>query len=505
MLEILRRGQRWWTAAVVVIVGGVFAVFIGLGGPLQSGGGGTVVQVGPYHIGISEYERVRAQRDQQLQEALGEAYDARRLRDTVDAGAARILVERAILALEARDLGLTVTKQAVEREVLSLPFLRGPDGRFDKQAFDDWVSYEFGSEKAFQDQQRRSALAAKLLRVLQTQASVSEGEARDAVRRRLEGLRIAYVALDPARIPDDFERDEAAVEALLAQREDAARKLYAERADRYSAPERTRARHILLRVGSDAPEEERAEVEARGRAVLARLEAGEDFAVLAEELSDDPGSAAAGGDLGYFSRGQMVAEFDEVAFELEVGTHSDLVRTSYGIHIIQVEDRKAAEEKTFEEVEADLAFELLGQEEGSRRARATADRLAEAVRGGSSLEAAARAEELTLERTGVLRRRPDGFIPGLGPAQELLAVAFSMETAESSDRVFELSDKLAMVQVLEKIEPAPEEIEAQVEAERERLQSQKLDRYVQTWVNERRNRLFLDGELILNLDLVGRG
>jgi peptidyl-prolyl cis-trans isomerase D len=502
MLDIFRRGQRWWTAAVVVFVGGVFAVFIGLGGPLRGGGGNTVVQVGPYHLGISEYERIRTQRDRELQEAMGDAYDARRVRDTLDAAATQALIERAILALEAQDLGLSVTKQEVEREILGLPGFRDASGHFDKDAFDRWVSYEFGSERAFLDQQRRSALAVKLVRVLQTQASVSPGEARASLRSRLEGVRIAYVALDPSRIPDDFPRDEAAIAALLAEREDAVRRLYEERSERYDVPERTRARHILFRVEK---KEDEAAVEERARAALARLEAGEDFAALAEELSEDPGSAAAGGDLGYFARGQMVPEFDKVAFSLEPGTHSDLVRTSYGFHIIEVEDRKPAELKTFDEVKEDLAYELLGQEEGSRQARATAERLAEAVRGGSSLEAAARAEDLTLERTGVLRRRPDGFVPGLGPAQDLMAVAFTLDAGQSSDRVFELADKLAMVQVLERVEPDEAEIQAQLEDEQTRLGREKLNRYLQAWIDARRDRLIEDGELVVNQQLLKRG
>mgnify|MGYP001173859426 CR=1 FL=1 len=75
-----------------------------------------------------------------------------------------------------------------------------------------------------------------------------------------------------------------------------------------------------------------------------------------------------------------------------------------------------------------------------------------AVRGGQSLEEAARAEGLTLERTGVLQRRPDGYVPGLGPAQDLMAVAFTLQPGESSDQVFDLASKLALVQVLERTE-----------------------------------------------------
>lgn len=505
MLDILRRGQRWWTALVIVFVGGVFVVFIGLGGPLQGASGGAIVAVGPYQMGLVEFERVRAQREGEFQEALGDSFDARKMSDAINAAATRVLIERGILGLEAERLGLTVTKGEVEREILSLAGFRDQAGRFDKKAFDGWVQYEFGSERAFVEQRRRATLAGKMLRVIRAQATVSEGEAREAVIRRLEGVRLAYVALDPAQIPDDFERDEAAIEAFLAENEAAARQLYQERGDRYDTPERTRARHILLRVPSGASEAKQAEVEERARAVIARLEAGEDFAALAEELSEDPGSKTGGGDLGYFARGQMVPEFDEAAFSLEPGAHSDLIRTDYGFHIILVEDRKPAELKVFEDVKAELAYELLGQQEASQRVDALARKLAEAVAGGSSLEDAARAEKLTLERTGLLRRRPDGFIPGLGTAQDLQAVAFSLEAGQSSDRIFELPDKVALIQVLERSEPEEPEIEAQLDSERERLRNQKLGSYLETWIAQRRSQLLDRGQLVVNLDALGRG
>ena len=79
--------------------------------------------------------------------------------------------------------------------------------------------------------------------------------------------------------------------------------------------------------------------------------------------------------------------------------------------------------------------------------RTLADELAAAVKGGESLEDAARARELTLERSGWLRRRPDGFVPGLGASPDLMATAFTLEPGQSSSRVFEVGDKLALVQL----------------------------------------------------------
>ena len=108
--------------------------------------------------------------------------------------------------------------------------------------------------------------------------------------------------------------------------------------DAYNTPEQVRASHILVRTEDEA------------LAALARLEAGEDFAAVAIEVSEDPGSAAAGGDLGWFGRGQMVGEFEDAAFGLEVGEMSGIVGSDYGYHIILLTDHRDANEPTYEEV-----------------------------------------------------------------------------------------------------------------------------------------------------------
>jgi peptidyl-prolyl cis-trans isomerase D len=504
MLEIIRRGRRWVTAIFVVLVGGVFAVFIGLGQPLTRSSADSVVAVGPYRIGIAEFERTRSQREEQFRDALGDQFDARALRDSLDAMTARILVDRSILALEAERLGLTVAKQEVEREILASPLFWGPEGRFDKEAFDNWVSWEFGSERAFREQQRRSALAGKLLRLIQTQAVVSDGEVRQALARQLEGVRVALAVLDTGKAPDDLEVSPEDVAAFLAEREADARKLYEERADVYDVPEQLRARHILIKVAQEASESEWAAAEAKALAALGRYRDGEDFAALAQELSEDPGSKAAGGDLGLFRRGQMVAAFETAAFALEPGEVSEPVRTVYGYHLILAEERREAEQRSFEQVRDELARELLAKAAARERAWATAESLASAVREGTPLEDAARNAELTLERSGWLRRRPDGFVPGLGAAPDLMALAFTLEPGESSPRVFEVGERLALVQVLEREAPSPEEIESQLEAERERLANQLVEKLTTSWVARRRAELLEAGELAVNLDLLGR-
>ena len=100
--------------------------------------------------------------------------------------------------------------------------------------------------------------------------------------------------------------------------------------------EQIHARHILISAASDASEEESAAALSKAISITQRLRAGEDFAVLAAQYSDDAGSGQQGGDLGFFSRGQLVSEFEEAAFSLPIGQISDPVKSQFGYHIIEV-------------------------------------------------------------------------------------------------------------------------------------------------------------------------
>ena len=101
-----------------------------------------------------------------------------------------------------------------------------------------------------------------------------------------------------------------------------------------------RARHILLRLPTDATPAQRDSVRAVAESLRQRAAAGEDFAALASRFSQDPGSAAQGGDLGYFGRGRMVPPFEEAAFQLQPGQVSQVVESPFGLHVIRVEDRR---------------------------------------------------------------------------------------------------------------------------------------------------------------------
>jgi parvulin-like peptidyl-prolyl isomerase len=125
--------------------------------------------------------------------------------------------------------------------------------------------------------------------------------------------------------------------------------------------ERVRARHILIKVDPHATKEQREAALNKIKDVQKQLKNGAEFAELAKKYSDDPGSKERGGDLGYFSHGDMVDAFEKAAFALDVGQTSDIVTTDYGYHIIRVEEKKAASKFSFDDVKDDLKEYLFQQ------------------------------------------------------------------------------------------------------------------------------------------------
>lgn len=173
-----------------------------------------------------------------------------------------------------------------------------------------------------------------------------------------EDSTLSHIDLDELAM-QQFEQEmivalrDSVVQADTVVTEEELRELY----DTQAPGARVRARHILLQYPLESSQAQRDSVRGEAEAVLARLQAGEAFEAVATEVSQDPGSAAQGGDLGFFGRGAMVAPFEEAAFGLEPGELSDVVESPFGLHIIRTEEK---ETPTFEEIREQFRTQLQG-------------------------------------------------------------------------------------------------------------------------------------------------
>lgn len=170
-----------------------------------------------------------------------------------------------------------------------------------------------------------------------------------------------------------------------------------------------RARHILLRVAPDAAPAQRDSALALARDLRARAAAGENFARLAQEYSQDPGSARDGGDLGFFGRGQMVAPFEQAAFALGVGEVSDVVETPFGYHVIRVEERKLAD---FSQVKDTFRAQTVQQ-----RIMAAQEAYVERITGSLGIEVQEGAAEVARD----LAARPEMQLGGRAASRALVS------------------------------------------------------------------------------------
>ena len=204
-------------------------------------------------------------------------------------------------------------------------------------------------------------------------------------------------------------------------------RFYNQNIEQYSTPEQVRARHILLKTeGKDE-----AAVRAAAERVLAEVRApGADFAALATKYSEDEASKARGGDLDFFSRGRMVPEFEQVAFALEPGAISDLVKTPFGFHVIQVTEKRAAATRPLDEVRDQITEQNRG--EGAQTgASAPAAGLAAKKKTTAARGGGAPANSLTVQESAPFTR--DEPVPGLAPSPEVSAAAFELQPGQASE------------------------------------------------------------------------
>src|SRR6185436_3888331 len=238
----------------------------------------------------------------------------------------------------------------------------------------------------FEDRFRRSIMVERLRTALTDWMAVSDAELDREYRKRNEKVKLQVVAFTADRFRDKVTLNDADIAAyfdahkaeyrvgeqrtvkfLLLDRDQARLKVvvpptdiqryYNDNIQQFQTPEQIRASHILLKTeGKDE-----AAVKTRAEALLAQVKGGADFAALAKKESEDEGSKATGGDLGFFGRGRMVPEFETAVFAMMPGQTSDLVRSQFGFHIIRMVEKKAGATRPIDEVRPQIQEQLAQQ------------------------------------------------------------------------------------------------------------------------------------------------
>jgi peptidyl-prolyl cis-trans isomerase D len=354
-------------------------------------GENAVARIAGKPVSAQELEAAQRERIAQLRQMFGDNFDAK-LFDTPEARAATLdalLSERA-LALEATAEHVVVTEERLREVIASVPAFQR-DGKFDYERYKTLLAAQALSERAFEQRVRDDLVRQTLLQAVADSALLPNVVLERLIRISEEQRAVRELRFRPEDFADrvkvsdeaiaayyeanrrEFETPESVkaeyvvltlddVAARIAAPEAELKAYYEQNKAAYGQPEERRASHILITAGEGGSASDKAGARRKAEELLARLRQNPgDFAKLAREFSKDPGSAAKGGDLGFFGRNMMVKPFEDAAFKLRPGEISDIVETDFGFHIIRVDEVKPATYKPFEAVRADIEREYRRQ------------------------------------------------------------------------------------------------------------------------------------------------
>jgi peptidyl-prolyl cis-trans isomerase D len=458
MLAKMRRHMNWlkWSLGIVCLAFVIFYIPDFLQGKgADAASSDTIATVQGREITAGEFRKTYQAQLQAYRSAYGNNMSEQLLKQLgVEQQILQGMVdERAALA-EANRLNISASDEEVRQRILSYPAFQENGAFIGEQRYRQLLRMQQPPMQPsdFEESIRNQLTVDKLRASLTDWMSIPDAALDQEYRRRNDKIKLAVVSFTA----DAFRKDAAASDAEIAayfaahsadfripeKRKiryllidvDALRgkvvvpaadveRAYNSNIDQYSTPEQVRASHILFKTeGKDD-----AAVKAKAEEVLKQARSGADFAELAKKYSEDESSAKNGGDLDYFSKGRMVPEFDQVAFTLQPGQISDLVKTQFGYHIIKVVDKKAASTKTLADVRQQITDQL-AYERAQAEAADLAQKLQKEISKPSDLDVVAKTQGLSVQESGFFAR--DEPILGLGPSPEASGKAFDMNTGE---------------------------------------------------------------------------
>ena len=463
MLDRMRRHKNWlkWSLALVVLA------FILLYIPdfLRSSANGAgltdaVASVDGNEITVNEFRRAYQRQLQQYRQAYGANMDERLLKQLgIDQRIVQQLIEEEASLAQAKKLGLGATDEEVRHRILAIPAFQENGQFIGYDRYRQMLAMQEPPvrESEFEEQVRRSITVEKLQAAVTNWITVSDTDAESEFKKRNEKVKVSVVSFpldkfregvqasdeevsrwfeekkNDYRIPEKRKVRYATVDVQgLRERSQVTpqdvQRYYEDNEQQYKQPEQVRASHILLKTeGKDD-----AAVKKQAEDLAKKAKAGADFAELAKKFSQDDSNASKGGDLDFFGRGAMVPEFDQVAFALQPGQVSDVVKTSFGYHVIKLTEKRTASQRPLAEVQPQIEDQIKWQ-----RAQDQAQRIADDVAGllkkPADFDTVAKPRGLIVGESPLFSK--DEPIAGVGMAPAVSERAFEMKEGDVSDAI----------------------------------------------------------------------
>jgi len=457
MFETIRSHRRWLMIFLSLLVFPSFVATGIYGYNRFMSNEEAVARIGGEAISPQQFEAAHRERLDQIRQAVGENFDPA----VFDSPAAReaslnaLLGERA-LRKEAVDAHVTITENHLRQVIAAIPAFQ-EEGKFSYERYKTLLGAQGMNEAVFESRVREDLARQTLLDGVARSAIVPAGltdhlaalvqETRTVRERRFRPEDfVAQVTVGDDSIKAYYETNRAQFETkesidaqvVALTLDDVARRVsvppaelqsyYEQNKASFAEPEQRRVSHILLTVGEGGSAKDKDSARKLAQELLAKVKARpDDFAKLAQQYSKDPGSAAKGGDLGFFGRGMMVKPFEDAAFGLKPGEISDIVETEFGLHLIRVSEVKGGEVPPFEKVR-DKIESTFRQQEAQKKFAEAAEQFTNIVYEQSdSLQPAADKLGLKLQtvanvtRDGVPRETPGAALLPTAAVQALFA------------------------------------------------------------------------------------
>jgi len=460
MLDRMRRHKGWlkWSLALVVLTFVVFYIPDFLSTSTGAAPGQVLADVDGEPITVGTFQRRYAAQMNAYRQAYGGQMNDQLLRQLgIDRQILQQLVDEEAMVAEARRQGITVSDVEIRERILNMPAFQ-ENGRFiGEQRYRQVLQFNTPpfTTTEFEDNLRRALMIEKLRTSIAGWIHVTDAEVADEYRRRNEKVKLdvvpvtadafrSQVTVSDADLTAHFDTNKESyrigekrrikyalvdvdkVRASIAVPEADVEAFYGQNQSQYTTPAQVRASHILLKTeGKD----ENA-VRAQAEEVLKRAKApGADFEALAKQYSEDDSNKDRGGDLDYFGRGRMVPEFEAAAFAMKIGEVSDLVKTSFGFHIIKVVDSQPEVVRQLADVREEIVDQLRWQK-AQQEAESIAKAVASAAKTPADLERLAGERGLERAETGLFLS--DQPIDQLGVQPELASTVFGLKEGEIS-------------------------------------------------------------------------
>lgn len=463
MFDYVRKHTKIMQLTLFILIFPAFAL-VGLDGYSRfNEKGEPVATVDGQSIRQPEWDEAHKQEVERLRQSMPNLDP--KLLDSPEAKYATLerLVRERVMAAAAVKQHLSTSDQRLARDLQENPniaALRKPDGSLDVERYKQLVGAQGLSPEGFenrvrQDLSMRQVLAGVNATGLSSTALADQTLAAYFERREVQIQRFSSAEFVAKAAPSDDQLDQfyktnpqlfqapesASIEYLvldleaakkgIAPKAEDAKAYYDQNSARLSGQEERRASHILITAPKNAPASERNAAKSKAEALALEVKKSPDsFADVAKKNSQDPGSAANGGDLDFFARGAMVKPFEEAAFAMKKGDISSVVESDFGFHIIRLTDIKAAKQKTFEEMKPEIEADLI-KSQAQKKFAELAEGFTNAVyEQAESLKPAADRLGLQVKTVANMLRTPGPEVSGPLANKRFLNALFSADSVE---------------------------------------------------------------------------